>query len=365
MRAAVLHESPGKLSIEEVDVDDPQPNEILVRTKAAGLCHSDLHHLVGDMPPMPFPRILGHEAAGVVERVGSAVTDIAVGDHVITCASAFCGDCDWCLAGHPSLCDQVGIARPRDGTPRLHAQGCACGQSAGIGGFGEMMLMHHHSVVPVRRDMPLDLIAPIGCAVVTGVGAVWHTARVEPGSTVAVIGCGGVGLNCVQGAALAGASRIVAIDVNPAKLEMAKAFGATDVIDARAGDPVQQVRELLPGRVSPGVNYSFECIGNPVTAQQAFAMLQKGGLATVMGVMRMDAKVELKFSDLIGERRIQGCVMGSNRFRQDVPRYIEMYAQGRLKLDELVSARIRLDDINDGFQALAAGEVARSVVVFD
>jgi S-(hydroxymethyl)glutathione dehydrogenase / alcohol dehydrogenase len=364
MRAAVLHESPGALVIDDVDVDGLCPDEVLVRTRAAGLCHSDLHHLEGHMPGQPLPRVLGHESTGVVEAVGSAVTDIAVGDHVVTCPSVFCGDCEWCLSGHPSLCDQVGTARPLTAPPRLSWQGQRCGQSAGLAAFAELMVVHHHAVAVVPDDVPPDVLAPIGCAVLTGIGAVWHTAQVEPGSTVAVVGCGGVGVNCVQGAALAGASRIVAIDTNPAKLELAARFGATDLVDAGGADPVQQVRDLLPGRVSAGVDYSFEAVGHPATAAQAFRMLRKGGTATVIGVMPPGAEVTIAFSDLIAERRIQGSVMGSNRFRQDVPRFLDLYRQGRLRLDELVSARITLDDVNDGFAALARGDVARSVIVF-
>jgi len=364
MRAAVLHESPGALAIDDVAVDDIRPDEVLVRTSAAGLCHSDLHHLEGHMPGQPLPRVLGHESAGIVEAVGSAVSDIAVGDHVVTCPSVFCGECNWCLAGHPSLCDQIGTARPRGSRPRLTWEGQPCGQSAGLGSFAELMVVHHHSVVPIRADVAFDVVAPIGCAVLTGIGAVWHTAKVQPGSTVAVVGCGGIGLNCVQGAVLAGASRVIAVDTNPRKLALATQFGATDVVDASAGDPVQQVRELVSGRVGAGVDHSFEAVGNPLTAAQAFAMLQKGGTATVIGVMPPGAEVTVAFSDLIAERRIQGSVMGSNRFRQDVPRYLELYAQGRLKLDELVSARISLPEINDGFAALAGGDVARAVIVF-
>ena len=229
------------------------------------------------------------------------------------------------------------------------------------------MLVHEHAVAKIRQDMPLDRAALIGCAVTTGVGAVFRTARVEAGSTVAVIGCGGVGLNCVQGAALAGASRIVAVDTNPFKLGLATQFGATDVVNAAEGDPVEQVRTLLSGGASPasaGVDYAFEAIGTKRTAEQAFGMLKKGGTATLIGVMPSGTTIELPGTDFLREKKIQGSLMGSNRFRQDMPRYIDLYLEGRLKLDELVSARIGLDEVNDGFAAMVRGEVARTVIVF-
>jgi S-(hydroxymethyl)glutathione dehydrogenase/alcohol dehydrogenase len=214
--------------------------------------------------------------------------------------------------------------------------------------------------VKIRDDMPLDRAALIGCGVTTGVGAVFRTARVEPGSTVAVIGCGGIGLNCVQGAAIAGAGRIIAVDLNEMKLKLAEQFGATDLVDAGAGDPVAQVMELTGG----GVEYSFEAIGLKQTAEQAFSMLRAGGTATIIGMIPLGTMIELHGVELLSEKRIQGSNMGSNRFRIDMPRYVDMYLDGRLKLDELVSARIGLDDINDGFEAMKRGEVARSVIVF-
>jgi S-(hydroxymethyl)glutathione dehydrogenase/alcohol dehydrogenase len=369
MRAAVLRSIPGELAIEEVILDTPGPHEVVVRTSAAGLCHSDLHFLEGTFVA-PTPLVLGHESAGVVEDVGSEVTYVKAGDHVITCLSVFCGQCEFCLGGRPSLCDRVGTERGPDDPTRLRLDGQPCGQFASLGSFAEMMLVHEHAVVKIRDDMPLDRAALIGCGVTTGIGAVFRTARVEPGSTVAVIGCGGVGLNCVQGAALAGASRVVAIDTSPLKLKLAEQFGATDLVDASQADPVQQVRALLPGRpgllgVGGGVDYAFEAIGLKQTVEQAFAMLKKGGTATVIGMIPPGTKIELPGLDFLSEKKIQGSVMGSNRFRQDMPRYIDLYLDGRLKLDELVSARIGLDEVNAGFSALTRGEVARSVIVFD
>jgi S-(hydroxymethyl)glutathione dehydrogenase / alcohol dehydrogenase len=369
MRAAVLHEIPGNLMIEEVALDQPGPREVLVRTAAAGLCHSDLHFIEGKFTA-PTPLVLGHESAGVVEEVGSEVTYVKRGDHVITCLSVFCGQCEFCLAGRPSLCDRIGTERTPDQPARLTLGGEPCGQFASLSSFAEQMLLHEHAVVRIRDDMPLDRAALIGCGVTTGVGAVFRTARVEAGSTVGVVGCGGVGLNCVQGAALAGASRIVAVDTNPYKLELAGVFGATDVIDASAADPVEQIRALFPGRpglggAGGGVDYAFEAIGLKQTAEQAFAMVKKGGTATIIGMIPVGTMIELPGVEFLAEKKIQGSVMGSNRFRQDMPRYVDLYLGGRLKLDELVSARIKLDEVNDGFGAMARGEVARSVIVFD
>jgi S-(hydroxymethyl)glutathione dehydrogenase/alcohol dehydrogenase len=366
MRAAVLHSIPGRLEVEDVEVATPGPHEVLIQTSAAGLCHSDQHVLDGSLV-MPTPVVLGHESAGIVQAVGNQVSYVKPGDHVITCTSAFCGQCEFCLGGRPALCDHVGLERGPHEPPRLSQNGSVCIPFAGLGGLAEEMLVHEHAVAKIRQDMPLDRAALIGCAVTTGVGAVFRTARVEAGSTVGVIGCGGVGLNCVQGAVLAGASRIVAVDTNPFKLDLARQFGATDVVNASDGEAVEQIRTLLPGGPSPasaGVDYAFEAIGTKRTAEQAFAILKKGGTATLIGVMPSGTTIELPGTEFLREKKLQGSLMGSNRFRQDMPRYIDLYLDGRLKLDELVSARINLDDVNDGFAAMVRGEVARSVIVF-
>ncbi len=370
MRAAVLHTIPGELTVEDVAVDGPGPREVLIHTEAAGLCHSDLHFMEGKYFA-PTPMVLGHESAGIVEAVGSDVTHVKPGDHVITCISSFCGQCEFCLAGRPSLCDQVGLDRAPEGTPRLTLGGARCEQFFNLASFAEQMLVDERALVKIRDDMPLDRAALIGCSVTTGVGAVFRTAKVEAGSTVAVIGCGGVGLNCVQGAALAGASRVIAVDTNPMKLKMAEQFGATDLVDATQGDPVARVKDLLPGPPvmgafpGGGVDYAFEAIGLKQTAEQAFSMVKKGGTDTVIGMIPLGVNIEIHGVELLFEKKLQGSNMGSNRFRQDMPRLIDLYLDGRLKLDELVSARIHLDDVNEGFAAMTRGEVARSVVVFD
>jgi S-(hydroxymethyl)glutathione dehydrogenase/alcohol dehydrogenase len=360
-RAAVLNTIPGKLEIDAVEVGSPGPREVLIRTAAAGLCHSDLHFMEGKYPYLT-PVVMGHESAGVVEAVGDLVTYVKPGDHVITCLSVYCGNCEPCLTGHLSICaDKAATQRASDAEQRLTKDGSTVWQFLDLSSFSELMLVHEHAIVRIRDDMPLDKAALIGCSVITGVGAVFNTAQVEPGSTVAVIGAGGVGLNCIQGAAIAGAGKVIAVDMVPYKLELAKQFGATHTVDASAGDPVAQVRELTGG----GVHYSFEAIGLKPTTEQAFKMLRSGGVATIIGMIPVGTMIELHGVDFLAEKKIQGSNMGSNRFRVDMPRLVDLYLDGRLKLDELVSRRLRLDEINDGFDSMKSGEVARSVVVFD
>jgi S-(hydroxymethyl)glutathione dehydrogenase/alcohol dehydrogenase len=361
MKAAVQFEVPGKLEIVDVAIDAPMAHEVLIRTVASGLCHSDLHYLEGKYQPnLPF--LLGHEVAGIVEAVGDAVIGIAPGDHVVSCLSQFCGSCKFCLSGRPALCLREGIERGPNERPRLSYNGERVNAMARVGGFAEKILVHEHGVAPIRRDMPLDLAAVIGCAVTTGIGAVTNTARVPAGSTVAVLGCGGIGLNAIQGAAIAGASRVIAVDTLAWKLDLAQKFGATDIVDVSEEDPVEAVRALVPG----GVDYTFEAIGLKVTAEQAYAMLGRGGAATLIGMVPQGESIEIPAEDLIfSEKRVQGSNMGSNRFRIDIPRYVDFYMSGRLNLDDLVSARIRLEEVNEGYAALTRGEVARSVIVFD
>jgi S-(hydroxymethyl)glutathione dehydrogenase/alcohol dehydrogenase len=363
VRAAVLNRIPGVLDIEEIEVAEPGPREVLIRTAAAGLCHSDLHFMEGKYP-FPCPAVLGHESAGVVEAVGSMVHYLQPGDHVITCLSAFCGHCSQCTDGHLTLCENKGteLVRQPGEPPRLtRGDGETVNQYLHLSSFAEQMLVHEHAVVKIDREMPLDVAALIGCGVTTGLGAVFRTARVAPGEAVAVIGCGGIGLSAVQGARIAGANRIVAVDTNPAKLELAQQLGATHVVDASTDDAVAAVKSLTGG----GVHHAFEAVGMKVTAEQAYQMLRNGGQATVIGMIPVGTKIEIHGPELLFEKTLTGSNMGSNQFRTDMPRFIEMYLDGRLHLDEMVSARIGLDDINDGFEEMKAGNVARSVVVFD
>ncbi|MFN3236003.1 MAG: Zn-dependent alcohol dehydrogenase [Pseudomonadales bacterium] len=360
MKAAVFHEVGQPLTIEEVSISKPGPREVLVRTAAAGVCHSDLHFVEGLYPGIT-PMVLGHESAGVVEAVGSDVSYVQPGDHVISCLSVFCGHCEECLTGHMSLCVNPETKRGEGDEPRLSKDGAAVQQFANLSSFAEQMLVHEHALVKINKDMPLDRAALIGCGVTTGVGAVFHTAAVEPGSTVAVIGCGGVGLSCINGAALAGAGKIIAVDMVDSKLEMAKTFGATHTVNGKNGDSVEQVLELTGG----GVHYSFEAIGLKQTAEDAFRMLRQGGAATIIGMIPVGTKIELTGSDFLREKKIQGSFMGSNRFRVDMPRFIDFYLQGKLHLDEMISKRIGLADINTAFDDIKSGSVARSVIVFE
>ena len=360
MKAAVLHAPQQRMTIENVSIEKPKRREVLVRTAAAGLCHSDLHFIEGSYPT-PVPAVLGHESAGIVEAVGEDVTYLKPGDHVISCLSMFCGHCEFCLSGHLSICADPTVKPSPGKAQRLKWNGEHMNQFLNLSAFAEQMVVHEHALVKVREDMPLDLAALIGCAVVTGYGAVAHTARIEPGSTVAIFGAGGIGLSTINAAAIAGAGRIIAIDKDPFKLELAKAFGATDVIDASEGDTVKRINELTKG----GVQYSFECIGLKITAEQAFSCLRSGGTATLIGMIPVGTKIELHGVDFLRERRIQGSMMGSNRFRTDMPRLIEFFMQGKLHLKEMVSGRIKLEDINEGFAAMKTGGIARNVIVFD
>ncbi len=361
MKAAVLREVNTPIEVEEVQIDSPNPREVLIRTGAPGVCRSDLHFLEGTYST-PLPTILGHEAAGTVEAVGGQVSYVKPGDRVITCLSVFCGHCEYCLSGRLVLCTREDVVRLPGEPPRLKQGDTPMHQFINLSSFAEQMLVHEHAVVKVDDDVPFEQLALIGCGVTTGLGAALNTARVEPGSTVAVIGCGGVGLSCVQGAALAGALRIIAIDTVETKLTLARRMGATDVIDASGGGVVQKVLDLTGG----GVQYSFEAIGTKETAEQCFEMLRPGGTATVIGLIPDGTKIELDAGTFLRrERRIQGSTMGSNHFRTDMPRYIEFYRQGRLKLDELVTQRLKLEQINEAFEDMKEGHVARSVITFD
>jgi S-(hydroxymethyl)glutathione dehydrogenase/alcohol dehydrogenase len=360
VKAALLESAPGELVIDEVETNPVGPREVLVQTGAAGVCHSDLHYMQGKYKTRT-PTVVGHEAAGVVLEVGSEVSYVQPGDHVVTCLSVFCGTCEFCLSGRPVLCAKRGTRRAKGEPSRLRPGDTHNWQFLDVSAFAERMLVHENAVAKVDQRLPLDRAALLGCAVTTGLGAVFRSARVRAGTTVAVIGCGGVGLNAIQGARLAGAGHIIAVDQVAAKLDLAREFGATDVVDASAGDAVAQVRELT----GDGVDYSFEAIGLKPTTEQAFAMLRPGGVATVIGMIPLGISIELPGVDFMFEKRIQGSLMGSNQFRTDMPRYADLYLQGRLKLDELVSARLGLDDVNKAFDEMQRGAVARSVIVFD
>lgn len=363
MKAAVLTEQPGDLVIEDLSVDKPGPGEVLVQTVGAGLCHSDLHFMEG-LFRTPTPIVMGHESAGIVQAVGDGVDYVEPGDHVVACLSIFCGRCPQCLGGHPNRCaNPQATSRAEGAASRLsRGDGTAVDQFARLGGFAEEMLVHENALVKVTEDMPLDRACLIGCGVTTGFGAAIRTANVQVGTTACVIGAGGIGLSAIQGARVAGANKIIAVDLSASKLETAQQMGATHVVNAsEVDDVVGEIRELTGG----GVDYSFEAIGRSATVRQAFDMLAPGGVATVIGMVPSKEEVTLRGIDFLQEKKLQGSMMGSNQFRTDIPRMIDMYLDGRLLLDEMVSARIDLDEINHGYDMMKAGEVARTVITFD
>jgi S-(hydroxymethyl)glutathione dehydrogenase/alcohol dehydrogenase len=346
------------MSIEDVDLDLPRDHEVLVRVGASGLCHSDLHYLNGDFP-FVGPAVFGHEIAGVVEAVGSDVTTVQVGDHVVACASGFCGHCTTCVSGKSHLCTDKPGRRAGD-NPRLSLRGEPVLQGMQIGGFAEMALLHENWVVTINREVPLDRAALLGCGVLTGLGAVINRAQVQPGSKVVVVGCGGVGLNVVQGARIAGARQIIAVDLAAEKLELAKTLGATDVVPGGAG-AVDIVRQLTGG----GADYAFEVIGLAETIVQSVDMLARGGQLTMVGASRPDMTLPLSaFKTVANELRIQGVIMGSSPFVRDIPRYADMYLRGQLDLDSLIAERIPLLAVNEGMDMLRTGRQARSVITF-
>jgi len=360
MKAAVLHEVNTPLSIEDVAVEKPGPHEVLIRTAYAGLCHSDLHFIEG-LYPHPLPVVLGHESAGIVDAVGSEVGYVKKGDHVITCLSVFCGTCENCSSGRPAICSNSEVKLPPGAARRLSLAGKPLHTFANLSSYAEMMLVHENALVKIGRDFPLDRAALIGCAVITGYGAAVNTARVSPGETVAIIGCGGVGMAAINGAAIAGAGRIIAVDTNPVKLQLATKLGATDLVNPGDGDPVQRIKDLTRG----GVHHAIECLGTKATAEQSFQMLAVGGTATLVGMVPFGQKIELHGADFLRERRIQGSSMGSNRFRVDMPRLVEFYNQRKLHLDDFISDRLPLADINRGFANMKAGTILRSVIAFN
>jgi S-(hydroxymethyl)glutathione dehydrogenase / alcohol dehydrogenase len=360
MKAAVFHAPNQPLTIEEVAINRPGPREVLLRTAFAGLCHSDLHFMEG-LFPIPTPVVLGHESSAVVAAVGEGITYVEPGDHVITCPSVFCGACPQCLTGHPNLCENTEVRLAPGQARRMTWKGGELlHQAFNLSCFAEQMLVHENAMVKIDPDIPLDRAALVGCGVMTGVGAVFNAAKVEPGATVAVIGCGGVGLSAVNGAALAGAERIIAIDTVPSKLEVARELGATDTLNASNADPVKAVRDITGG----GVHYSFEALGTKTTAEQAFGMLRPGGTATIIGMIPLGVKIELHGYDFLRDRKLQGTSMGGNRFRVDMPRLLSLWRQGRLKLDHLISGKLKLDQINEGFAALKSGTPVRQLIDF-
>src|SRR6516225_4915368 len=363
MSAAVFRKVHEPLTIEQVQVDKPWGREVLVRTVATGVCHSDLH-VVDGLGRFPLERlfVLGHEGAGVVEAVGPDVTTLRVGDHVVACLSGFCGTCPQCLSGHPNVCTGNAVARAEDAAPRVSQSGRPFRTFAAIGSYAEHMLLHENSLVRIEPEIPLDRAALVGCGVLTGVGAALRSAGLQAGQTVAVFGCGGVGISIVQGARIGGARQIIAVDMFDSKLEMAKGVGATHTVNGAQDDPVKAVRAMTGGA---GVDHAFEAVGNTTLVRQAIESLAIRGTATIVGVMPPDAKIEFPWMAIRPECKVQTSRMGSNRFRTDIPLYLDFFRQGRLDLDAMVTKRGRLGDINEAFRAMKAGEVARTVLTFD
>ena len=362
MKAAVFHGPNQPLKIEDVDIDKPKAHEVLLRTVASGVCHSDLHFVDG-LYNYPAPAVLGHEAAGIVEEVGPEVSYVKKGDHVICCLSVFCGTCHYCMSGRPNLCQgKTQTQRSQSEKPRLSQNGQPILQFADLSSYAEQMLVHENATVKIADDVPLAQAALIGCGVTTGMGAALNTAKVQPGSTVAVFGAGGVGLAAIQGAKIGGARMVIAVDKFEGKLATARRLGATHTVDASSTDPVAAIRELTGG----GVDYSFEAIGLKAVAEQAFSCLAPDGTATIIGMIPVGQKVEIDGWELMwAQKKLQGTNMGSNRFRIDMPRYIDFYRQGRLNLDDMISKRLKLDQVNEAFRIMKAGEVARSVIEFN
>ncbi|MGQ0520915.1 MAG: Zn-dependent alcohol dehydrogenase [Actinomycetota bacterium] len=365
VRAAVLTQVGQPLEIRtDVEVEAPHAGEVLVRVAASGVCHSDLSARSGVMM-MQTPAVLGHEGAGVVEAVGPGVTSVQPGDHVLVCWVPQCGQCFFCLRGEGHLCEQATVTMASggllDGTTRFRSGGGHLYQMAATGTFAEVVVVPETGVVPLPGDLDLTVAALLGCSVLTGVGAALRTASVGAGDTVAVVGCGGVGLNVVQGARIAGAGRIIAVDTNPAKLDLAVRFGATHAVDAGAGDAVSGVMALTGQR---GVDVGFEVVGLQRTIDQTITMTRRGGQAVLVGVPAMDVTVAIPafFGLVLASKTVRGCWYGSSNPRRDVPVLLEHYLGGRLLLDELVSRRITLDEVNDALDGMETGDAARSVI---
>jgi S-(hydroxymethyl)glutathione dehydrogenase/alcohol dehydrogenase len=366
-RAAVLTGIDQPLEIrDDIEVEAPHAGEVKVRMAASGVCHSDLSMQNGTMMAAT-PIVLGHEGAGVVEEVGEGVTNLAPGDHVIISWVPQCGSCFFCDRDQGYLCENANAALATggllDGTTRMTSQGAPLFQMAASGTFSETTIIPAIGAVKIPGDIDMRVAALIGCGVLTGTGAAMNTANIKKGDTVAVVGCGGVGLNVIQGARIKGAGEIIAVDMNETKLQMAKEFGATATVNASQGDPVSQVMDMTGQR---GADVAFEVIGLQQTIDQTIIMTRRGGQAILVGVPRMDVMVTLPafFGLVLSEKTIKGCWYGSSNVQKDVPKLIELYKSGQLKLDELISRTIKLDEVNDAFDAMKTGEVARSVIQY-
>ncbi|TPX31390.1 hypothetical protein SmJEL517_g05264 [Synchytrium microbalum] len=371
-KAAVLHEVNQPLVVEEVEITELKQGECLVKVAAAGICHSDLHMIKGDWSvkgvlEVPMPIVLGHEGSGIVAKLGPGVTTVKEGDHCVLLFQPNCGKCEMCQVGRPMMCRGHSNSKPgthNDGTTRMKVNGKEGYVMCALGCFGEYAVIAEEQLLPIGKDVPLDKAALVGCSVMTGVGAALNTAKVETGSTVVVVGCGGVGLNIISGARLVNAGMIIGIDLVSKKLEYATEFGATHVIDgSKIENTVAEVMRLTGGL---GVDYAFDAIGHKAVLEQIFQMIKPGGTCVEVGVAPiMQAASISPFMLALQEKTIKGSLYGSARPRVDMVRLLDLYKQKRLKLDELVSETLKLSEINHGFDLLKSGAVARSVIVFD
>ena len=362
--AAILWRPGEPVDIREIDIAPPHEGEVLVEMAACGVCHSDLHVVDGDLPE-PLPLVLGHEASGRVEQVGPGVESLAPGDHVVLALVPACGTCAQCLRGRPNFCEvgarMAATGTLADGTSRLSLNGTTLHHFNSVSSFAGHAVVPESVAVKIRDDVALDTVALVGCAVLTGCGAVLNTAEVEKGASVAVWGCGGVGLNVIQGARLAGAAQIVAIDTWPAKLELALTVGATDVVEAAPEvDVVAVVRDLTEG----GPGYAFEAIGTEPTIQQAWEATGPRGTVVVVGILPKGKTLTIDPWQFFSEKTLKGSFLGSARVREDIPRLVDLYAGGELRLDELVERRIKLAELPEAFDRLRAGDGLRQLVVF-
>ena len=365
-KAAVCQGIDQPLELLDVEVQAPKAGEVKVRLGASGVCHSDLSVQNGTLL-QPLPAVLGHEGAGVVEEVGEGVTKLKAGDHVVISWVPQCHDCFFCSRGQPELCEAGSAALITggllDGTPRFILDGKPLMQMAASGTFSEVTVVPEIGAVKIDQSIPLTDAALIGCGVLTGFGAAVNTADIRAGDTVAVVGCGGVGLNVIQGAKHAGAERIIAIDMVDGKLQTAQKFGATDLVNAGDADPVSQVRELSEQR---GADVAFEAIGLGPTIDQTFNMIRRGGQAIIVGVPKMEvmASFNASMGFVFGEKQVRGCWYGSSDVHRDVPKLAQLYQDGKLMLDELISREITLDEVNDAFEAMGSGDIARQVIKY-
>ena len=364
MKAVVLNEVHQPVSVEEMELDDVREDEVRVKMVASGVCHSDYSVMDGTIL-LETPVVLGHEGAGIIEEVGAQVTTVKPGDHVVLAYIPQCGRCYFCTVGQPNLCETTVMTRAGslpNGHRPIRRDGVPLNQMTGIGTMSEYAVVHETSLVPIDADIPLDKAALVGCAVMTGVGAAINTAGVQPGASVAVFGTGGVGLNAIQGAAMAGANTVIAVDTNPLKLEFAQNFGATHTVNASDADPVIAIQEMTGGR---GADYTFEAIGNPQVMRQAYDSARRGGTVTIIGMARPDSELVLPAPMIPrDEKKILGSYYGSTRQRVDMPRLLDLYRSGRLKLDELITETYPIDEAQQAFDDLAAGKNARGVLIF-